>query len=74
MIFNYFTYRDEAVTCKHCGWQGQGSDMPPEFVSEVHFIWELSCPQCFETLGCCQGPPREEVEAWMLAHPGWKPH
>lgn len=74
MMFNYFTYRDQAVICAHCGWQGQGNEMPIGFVSEEHGIWDLDCPKCHETMGCAQAPLHTEVEAWKLAHPGWEPH
>ena len=70
-MFHYFTYRDETLTCKRCGWQGTGRELRIGEISEVHWIWDLDCPKCHETVGSVQAPLIEEVDAWKKDHPGW---
>lgn len=72
MQLNYFTYRDETYVCPHCKWQGTGKQLGRGEVSETHWIFDMDCPKCFETIGFVQGPTEEEMRAWKSAHPDWK--
>ncbi len=73
MMFNFFTYRDEDVTCPHCGWSGKGRDLSDGDYSEAHFITDMDCPKCFERLGFRQSPMQTEVDEWRRQHPDWRP-
>jgi hypothetical protein len=69
MQFNYFTYKTESVTCRHCGWTGKGSELSYGDFSEAHSICDLNCPSCGEMVGFWQAPLISEAEKWIRENP-----
>lgn len=70
MQFNYFTYKAETVTCRHCGWIGKGSELRNGDFSEEHSICDLNCPSCGEMVGFWQAPLIADYDKWIKDHPG----
>ncbi len=60
MIVNYDTYKTESFTCRECNWQGQGSELVNGNISELHLIFDLECPVCFNLVAFWQAPLKED--------------
>ncbi len=72
MILNYFTYKNDSITCSKCGWKGTGKELILERISEEHLICDFECPKCYEHIGFWQAPLIKEIEDWKKEHPNWK--
>jgi hypothetical protein len=62
MQVDYYKYKKQDFTCKHCGWQGKGDELQHGAFSEMHAIGDLECPKCFEMVAFWQAPLIEDVE------------
>lgn len=75
MNLNYFTYKNETITCPKCGWVGKGSELNYGDYSGLHSIVDMDCPKCHEMVGFWQSPTKEEKIEWGKNNPnvdtGW---
>jgi len=46
MADNYYSYKNEKLSCEHCGWTGLGSEVEQGEMFNDGF--ELDCPKCHE--------------------------
>lgn len=57
----YYTYKGERFRCKHCAWQGLGSDLVQgEMFDE---LFELDCPSCHEKVTFVMYPTLADARA-----------
>ncbi|GEM_PF-1994851 len=59
---NLMNYREFDFICKHCGWQGKGSELSLGEFSEIHCIQDFDCPSCYEHIGYAQAPLIEDIK------------
>lgn len=64
---NYYDWMESQLTCKQCGWRGQGNQAAQgEMYREGS---EHSCPQCSSDFGYVMFPTRDEVRTDPRADP-----
>ena len=56
MQVDYGTYKKQDFACKHCSWQGKGSELILGDYSDAYFICDLECPKCLERIAFWQAP------------------
>lgn len=54
MQINLETYKLQDFKCPKCNWQGKGSKLDIENISEEHWIIDFECPKCSEHIGSGQ--------------------
>lgn len=54
MQINLETYPSQDFSCPNCNWQGKGSELDVENISEEHWIIDFECPKCSEHIGSGQ--------------------
>ncbi len=70
---SYFTYKTERYTCRHCGWQGEGSELVQGDVFSE--LFELDCPACHERVAAVMYPTlAESRDNWQKLSDGEKAH
>lgn len=61
IVEHYGPWKSEAVTCKQCGWVGNGNELVQgELFTD---LYEMDCPSCSEVLLIVSLPTWEEAEA-----------
>lgn len=62
MQINLITYKSQHFTCPTCEWQGKGSELDIENISEEHWIIDFECPKCSEYIGSGQSDLVSAIE------------
>ncbi|MBW8359307.1 MAG: hypothetical protein K0M63_05815 [Weeksellaceae bacterium] len=62
MKVNLQNYQNQNFSCPQCDWQGKGSELDIENLSEEHFIVDFECPKCGEHIGSGQSKMKDEEQ------------
>lgn len=65
MHINLAKYQNQEFTCQQCGWEGKGSELDTENISEIHWIFDFECPKCGKHIGSGQVPLLSEQEIFQ---------
>lgn len=56
---NYYTYKNQIVTCEKCNWQGKGSETK---IGEIFgSLFEIDCPRCNHPIDHVDHPTEDEL-------------
>lgn len=62
MLVDYYQYKEQQFTSKHCGWTGDGSELRHGDFHSESMIGDLECPKCWELVAFWQAPPIKKEE------------